>query len=284
MRLMERDLEVIRAVHAHRVLRADQIHRLLFPSRNTANARLQRLFHHRFLDRRWRPVEYGQGMGQAFYLLGKRGAQLLTERQGADPSPAMGRKANRTLRSPFIEHTCTVNDVRIAFSLGVQGAGCTLERWLREDELKSAQAGAHDDAPLTRLGGATIIPDACFTLKRGARQARFLLEVDRATESNGRWAQRVRNYLVYLAQERLASYPRVLIVTTSAARLEHLKGATENAGGRAQFWFTLLERVRPDSVLTEPIWRVAGRQNAQVLVSRDMERAPPDGLQVARRP
>jgi hypothetical protein len=287
MRLMDRDIEVIRAVHEHRMLRADQIQRLLFPSRNTANARLQRLFHHRFLDRRWRPVEYGHGMGQAFYLLGRRAAQLLVERLGVQPSLRVGRRDSRTLRSPFIEHTCTVNDVRIAITLGVTDAGCTLQSWLREDELKASRTRVKGERSLTMAGATAIIPDAAFSLRRGPRQARFLLEVDRATESNVRWAQRVRNYMALLSHERvsqrLGSYPRILVVTTGPARLEHLKTATEDAGGQAQFWFTFFSRVQPDTVLTKPIWRVAGRQGDHVLVSKGTDPAPLRGLEVVPR-
>ena len=41
MRLTPRDIAMIGAIHAHRVLRRDQVQRLLFSSKNTANERLK---------------------------------------------------------------------------------------------------------------------------------------------------------------------------------------------------------------------------------------------------
>jgi len=43
MQLTQRDRQVIQAIHQYRFLRRDQIQALLFPSRNTANRRLQGL-------------------------------------------------------------------------------------------------------------------------------------------------------------------------------------------------------------------------------------------------
>jgi hypothetical protein len=51
------------------VLRRDQIQRLYFPSRNTANERLKRLYHHGYLARRWLAMEQGQGSSQALAAL-----------------------------------------------------------------------------------------------------------------------------------------------------------------------------------------------------------------------
>ena len=72
MRLTARDLEVVAAVHDCQVLRRDQIQQLLFPSKNTANEPLKRLFQHGYLARRWLAVEYGQGSDQALHLLASK--------------------------------------------------------------------------------------------------------------------------------------------------------------------------------------------------------------------
>ena len=57
MRLTERDIKVVLAVYDYRVLKREQIQGLFFPSKNTANDRLNRLYQQGFLERRWLPVE-----------------------------------------------------------------------------------------------------------------------------------------------------------------------------------------------------------------------------------
>jgi hypothetical protein len=52
--------------------------------KNTANERLKRLHQHGYLARRRLPVEYGLGSRQALYLLARRGAQLVAQREGLD--------------------------------------------------------------------------------------------------------------------------------------------------------------------------------------------------------
>jgi hypothetical protein len=56
MQLTERDAQVVLAVAEYRALRREQIERLFFTSRNTANERLKRLYQNRFLQRRWLPL------------------------------------------------------------------------------------------------------------------------------------------------------------------------------------------------------------------------------------
>jgi hypothetical protein len=271
MRLTARDVQVILAVRDHRALRIDQIERLFFPSRNTTNYRLQRLYQHGFLERRWRAVEYGRGMGQAIYLLGKRGAELAAQKQGGHTQTPGRRGVSHTVHSPFLEHALLVNDVRIALSLGAQKAGYAAERWVREDELRVAREYVYSSTASGPQRQVAIIPDAYAVLNLGDRRAHFLLEVDRATETSGRWAQRVRAYLAYIASGQYArrfgtTSLRILVITTSPERLANLKCATERVDGRSLFWFTILDMAKPETILTEPIWQVAGQERVSALV------------------
>jgi len=59
---------------------------------------------------------------------------------------------------------------------------------------------------------------------------------------------------------------RVLTVTTTQKRLEHLRQATEAAGGQNRFWFTTFDQVTPETVLTAPIWQVAGADKCYALL------------------
>ena len=258
-------------MHQYRVLRRDQIQRLLFPSKNTANERLKRLYQHRFLQRRWLTVEYGQGMGQALYLLDRRGAETIAQRVGIDVPSLQWTPSHNRVSFPFLEHTLMINDVRIALSLAARGLGYPLERWIPEDELT-----AHPDhvvLPMYRgVRKVAVIPDGYFSLHLGDKRASFLLEADRATVSNKHWALRVRSCMEYVRSGRYsrrygAHSLRVLTVTTGEKRLANLKRTTEKARGDSTFWFASLPSVEAASVLSQPIWQVAGQDGLHTLIA-----------------
>lgn len=279
MHLTARDMEVILTVRDCRVLRRDQIQRLHFPSQNTTNYRLQRLYQHGFLERRWRPVEFGQGTGQALYLLGRRAIELLAQRTIGVERLTRQRGSSRTLRSPFLQHTLAVNDVRVAFSICVQHEGYGIEKWVTEDGLKGASEYIYSDTASGASHQGAIIADAYFVMHLGNRRAHFLLEVDRATETSRRWVRRVGAYLAYTASGEYTrrfgtTSLRILVVTTTLQRLENLKRATEQAGASSLFWFTTLELVRADTVVTGAIWQVAGHSGVTALVSRMLLHRP----------
>jgi hypothetical protein len=275
MHLTARDMEVILAVRDFRVLRRDQIQRLYFPSQNTANYRLQRLYQHGYVERRWRPVEFGEGTGQALYLLGRRAIQLLAQDATDAGRLTRRRGASHTLRSPFLQHTLAVNDVRVAFSLCAQREGYGIKKWVTEDGLKGASEDICSDTTSGTSHQGAMIADAYFVMQLGDRRAHFLLEVDRATETSRRWARRVGAYLAYTASGEYTrrfgtTSLRILVVTTTSQRLENLKRATEQAGASSLFWFTTLERVRADTVVTGAIWRVAGHAGVTALMPRTL--------------
>ena len=271
MRLTRRDVDVLVAVQRHRVLRRDQIVRLLFPSKNTANERLKRLYQHRFLQRRWLAVEYGQGMGQALYLLDARGADLVAQSLGIDREGLRWRPSHNGVSLPFLEHTLLINDVRIAVALAAMCAGYQLECWVTEEELNARPDYVYVSGPKTRKRIA-VIPDGYFVLHLGDRRAHLFLEADRATVSNKRWAARIRAYSEYVRSGQYtrrygARSLRVLTVTTGPRRLANLKRTTEGAKGRGLFWFTTAEQAATDSILAEPIWQVAGTEGSFSLVA-----------------
>jgi curved DNA-binding protein CbpA len=116
-----------------------------------------------------------------------------------------------------------------------------------------------------------VIADAYFVLNLGDKRAHFFLEVDRATEANKRWGMRVQAYRIYTEigryRERYHTRSlRVLTVTVGPKRLANLKHTTEKAGGRQMFWFTTLEQVGTQGLLSAAVWEVAGERNKKVLI------------------
>ena len=270
MRLTERDVLLLSLIWQYRVLRRDQIQQLLFPSKNTANERLKQLYQHGFLQRRWLPVEYGQGMSQALYLLAARGADLLAQRLGFDRGAIHWRASHNKVSSPFLEHMLMINDVRINSTLAAKTAGYRIERWLTQEELSASPDHVH----LSGVNGSrrvAVIPDSYFCLRIERRRAHFFIEADRATVSNRRWSQRVFAYLEYVRSGQYtrrygARCLRVLTVTTGAKRLANLKRTTERAEGGPMFWFATLGEVTADAVLRQCIWHVASQEGIHPLL------------------
>ena len=271
MQLTERDVGVVLAVHDYRTLRRDQIEKLFFPSPNTANERLKRLYQHRFLDRRWLPVEYGGGMSQAIYLLDERGADLVAESQGTDRGQVRWRAAHNHIRSPFLEHSLMINDARIAFTTAAQKNGFQVEKWIGEAELKAIGDYVHIPTPRGGRRKVAVIPDGYLVLRLGHKRAHFFLEIDRATLSNRRWRERIEAYLLYIESGRYVERYgtrslRILTVTTGPKRLANLKRTTEEAGGGGLFWFTTLSEMNTGDSLQQPIWQVAGQSTPARLI------------------
>ena len=271
MRLMERDIQVLLAVHDYRVLRRDQLQSLLFPSRNTANERLKRLYQHGFLERRWLPVEYGRGMSQAVYLLGRRGADLIAECEGMEQGDPGWKAGHNQVSSLFLQHTLMINDVRIAITLAAREAGYGVEKWMGESELKAIGEQVYITTAGGRSRQVAVIPDGYLVLNLGYRRAHFFLEIDRGTVSSRRWRERIQAYLRYVGCGKYATRfgtrsLRVLTVATGERRVANLKRVTEDAGGRALFWFTTLEKVTSVRVLEQPVWTVAGEEDGSRLI------------------
>jgi hypothetical protein len=267
MELTERDVQVILGVYQYRVLRREQIQQLFFPSKNTANERLKRLYQNGLLERRWLPIEYGQGTSQAIYLLAERGADVVAQQLGIDRGKVNWRQAHNGVGSFFLEHALLVNQIRITFAVSAEKGGFAIDKWVTEEELKAA----HDVVEITTAGGTrrriAVIPDGYFILNLGDKRAHFFLEVDRATEANKRWAQKVQAYQVYTQSgkytERFGTRSlRVLTVTTGEKRLANLKRATEEVGGGQMFWFSTFGEMEAGKILATPIWKVAGQQEA----------------------
>jgi len=271
MRLTARDIQVVLDVYACRALRRDQVQRLHFPSRNTANERLKRLYQHRFLQRRWLPVEYGQGAGQAIYLLDRRGADLVAEKLGI-PRDAIGwRRTWNQVNSPFLQHRLMVNDIRIAFTLAAKQEGYRVERWLDQDDLAVNPPRVAITTPSGAVREVALIPDAYLVLNLGDRRACFFMEADRGTVPGRRWRERVQAYLAYVRgggyEERFGSRSlRVVVICTGEGRARSLRRATERVGGSALFWFTRLSQVKEDSVLAGKIWQADGSPNPRALI------------------
>src|SRR3954469_15524720 len=105
-RLTEDNVEIVRVVARHRLIRLTHIAALVGRSLDRTNDRLSRLFHTGYIDRPRAQLDYYPGMGSApmVYALADRGARLLIERDGVDFANVEWSRKNREAGRPFIEH------------------------------------------------------------------------------------------------------------------------------------------------------------------------------------
>jgi protein involved in plasmid replication-relaxation len=281
MILTPRDLEILRAVHRHRLLRSTHLLALLGGSRQATLRRLQLLFHHGYLDRPPMQLDwYARGSEPLVYALGNRGAEVLEAEGVARPRGVRWATKNRNISRVFLHHTLAVAEVMVAFEVA-----CRSREGVQfippEEVLQRAPAETrrlrlpfrwqvevrHDGKPY-RLG---VEPDRVFGLRfedapENRRHAYFFLEADRGTMPIARsgLAQTsfFRKLLAYQETWRRELHKthlglpnfRVLTVAASKERVEHLVEACRSisGGGSRLFLFTDKESLgRGDSLRHE---------------------------------
>ena len=234
--LTKRDHEIIRLVHRHRFLRSHQIIALIGGSAQPLSRRLQRLFHHGYLERPRAQLQYYErgGSQTIAYGLGNKSCSLL------QLNPVSWGEKNRAIGRMYLAHALLVSDVMVSLELACRQRGIRL---VYEDELHLPV-----EAPLlwrvkirdgTKLG---VIPDRVFALEYPDQNSQILrayyfLEADRGTMPVVRQkltqTSIYRKLLAYEAtwaskvHQRHLGIPRfrVLTVTTSAARVKSLLDA-----------------------------------------------------------
>lgn len=235
-----RDREIIALVHKHRFLRSSHLRALLGGGAQGVTRRLQTLYHHGFLERPRSQIDYfGKGGSRSIaHGLGNKGAALLRG-LGFSPHPSRAGPGSRAVGRLFLEHALLVSDIMVGLELACRRGGQATLIPPAEFPIRatSATRGWRVDLPgHPRLG---IVPDKVFALastatSEGNPPALCFLEADRGTMPVRRrglgQTSMWRKLLAYEAtwSQGLPSRRfgfgrfRVLVVTRSKARLEHL--------------------------------------------------------------
>src|SRR5437667_4791698 len=120
-RLTDDDVEIVRLVARHRLIRSTHIAALVGRSLDRTNDRLMRLFHAGYIDRPRAQLDRFPSSGSAHYIyaLANRGTRLLREEDGVEfRKPEWSRK-NREAGRPFIEHQIEIVDFQVALQRAV---------------------------------------------------------------------------------------------------------------------------------------------------------------------
>ena len=270
MRMTPRDLAVIEAVYQYRVLSQTQIERLLFTglNREVARRRLFLLYHNGYLERQFLPTTGGLVTSPVLYLLDKRGGEYLLQHSGY--TEIRWKAKDNRVGDLFLNHLLNTNTFRIEITLAATHHRCPIEVWIDDTTL-------HQDYDRVRVPGAgrpvAVRPDGYFRIPvPGSKPMHFFLELDRGKMDLGRFKEKMQAYQVYaqtglaLARFNTKNY-RVLTVTLDEARRESLRRATADAGGANRFWFGVLENLTADTVLSELVWWIAGRDRPARLLN-----------------
>lgn len=256
-RLTERDARIVKAVNDFRVLRQDQLQRLFFPSRNTAQVRLQLLWQHGFLRREFLPVMGGIQTSPILYVLDRRGFDLLQSKYEYDAGSI--RWSRKHLDFQFVEHTLGLAEIRVAVELSCRKNAFQLRKWVDERNLKR-------DYDRVRVGNSwvSVIPDAYLVIGLPTGDVHFFVEFDRGPESLALIKRKLSAYGVYYHSGKCkARYGtdriRVLIITQSEvtekrSRLDNIRQLAAGLGESQWFWFSRLNQVATIDFLASPIW------------------------------
>ncbi len=270
MMLTKRDIQIIEAVYACRILRQDQIHALFFGAAKSASQRrLMLLYQHGYLDRIFLTTRASVQFSAVAYVVDKLGIEVLRSELGY--AIGEGKPTSAQSGQQFLAHTLAINDVRVAVTLACQAQGYTLLTWKSESDLK----GDYDRVILSGKSGrrisVSLIPDSYFALNTPRGKAHFFLELDRGQMGLERFKTKIEAYRAYIqnggyTKRYTAKTVRVPSVTLSDARMQGLKRATETVGGTERFWFGVLSQLIPEQIFAGPVWSVAGGEEKFPLI------------------
>src|SRR5437660_972266 len=116
IRLTERDHDILRHVRRHRFLLSEHVQALVPGSPQQILRRLQRLYHHGFLDRPRSQLEYFHqgGSKSIVYGLERKGAKLLAGESAQRRSRCESKHAMQSPKQVYLQHSLVVSTVMVA--------------------------------------------------------------------------------------------------------------------------------------------------------------------------
>lgn len=272
VRLQERDIAIIRLVQDYRFLNSDQIKLLTNGSGRGISRRLQKLFHHGFLDRPRSQLTLAlAGTPKMVYALADRGADLLAETSGVDRGKIKWGEKNRDVKDRHINHTLMISDFRTCLGLALKNSAHVDLLFWRNESREQLTDRVYVRDSLGRRREIPIAPDGFFGMKDTKLKPHiyFFLEADQSTMVNRRFLDKMRAYWRWYREGGhtkkfgIKKGFRVLTITKTEQRKENLREITKSADdaqtGSFMFWFTSQQKYsiqKPETILG-PIWQTA---------------------------
>jgi len=233
------DMNILRAVNRFRYLTAAQLNRVLWPE-NTRDAnsyaqkRLKKLVSGQYLQVVTGLSRPATGTAPHVHTLAWRGRKALLDEGETVPSYYRPSEVDESVRNPlFMPHTLAVVDVLVAVERLTQEVPevrvqkLLLDRDLRRLRLQVTVPRASGYERDRRVG---VVPDALFSLSIGGttEDSYFLLEMDRGTERQQVWRDKVAPLTLWVASASSSTllttpYVTAMVVTTTERRRESLR-------------------------------------------------------------
>ena len=243
IQINERDIEIIKLVHQHRLITSKQIFALIGDNPKALSRRLHLMFHNCFLDRPMIQFKKFENLPMV-YALGNKGADILSQEPNSN-FPITDWTSKNKIKDSFFDHTLLVSNILINFELACRNTDevdfISQKQIIRERQIKPKL----NEDPLSwkveyeynnRDYKYFVIPDGAFGLriKKTGKIKWFLLEADRNTMPVKRsnlnktsFYRKLINYNRSRANKCFGkvfsfSNPRVLTVTTSEERIKNI--------------------------------------------------------------
>ena len=181
LRLTSRDGEILKCLQRHRFLRSDHIVALRGGSRQQVLRRLQRLFHHGYLERPRCQIDYYQsGSHRIAYGLGNKGAAWLKRELSLQFHQLDWKQKNRVGRL-FLEHALLVSDIMVAIELACRNRNDIRLLSPEEMQIPNMREPFQWKVDIGQRQKCGVIPDRVFGLEVNGNQCWYFLEADRDT-------------------------------------------------------------------------------------------------------
>jgi hypothetical protein len=290
LRIAPLDRELLVELYAAGYMRTDQIERMLrliatrerFPLhtqalRRVVQKRLLQWYRAGIVRRIAPPIFADTRSGPPFfiYTLDKAGAAVVAEHLGLTWDE-LGWRRSGEMSLLFLNHTLQMTSVKLMLTEAGLREDVALADWIDDRLLRQAPARVNLEGAGGERLRVSVVPDAYFQLKLpngNALACCFEMDLGTSTVAPRKWQARAwrRKMLAYrrLLESRpaapgWAAAPFVVTTcTTSITRMAHLRRVCEAAGGDQRFWFTHLDTLNPNTILTAPVWSVAGQGDTQ---------------------
>jgi len=275
-KLTSRDVSLLLDVYKYRYLSVSQIERLHFPSKWMTYRRLQALMSLKCLKAFSPP-----NIPERIFYLDSEGAEIVAGELHVDVADLQWYRYSKTPKDYFfIKHFLAINDFRILLTSACRISPLRLLGFIPEyvgEKTSQGNVKKYIRDSVCDIANNAVsyshTPDAVFALEKDGSAALFFAEIDRGTEivsdPEKGFLKCVLFYLNYWTSGKYTRYQsdfggktfktfRTLVITTSQARLEHMREAVtkmpfSQSNAKRFIWGTTEAKA---TVLTffDPIW------------------------------
>ena len=278
IRITPRDKRILETIHAFDgLLSLQQVDRLFFSGkgRSQPRARMRLLYDNAYVNMPVPENIHQVPIGETIYWLDHKGASTVAGLRGQSVNQLKWRSKPRY---SLIDHDLRVNDFRIAIREACRlREGIELRSWIPESEFASRPDRIKFETSSAKLVTRSLRPDGYFLVERKTRFGltklfAFLLEIDMGSEDNPRFArEKIQPGVAYLKSSEYAKrfgtrHGRYLVITSGERRRHNMKAHAERNGGKGLFYFSTFDDLSAESVLTRPVWLLAGHQVSRSII------------------